>query len=149
MIIASLLATVLAVPAAADKPAAACQTNAMTSDWGKITFGLFLTPYTIPESAPRTATLRFKGCKMDDASQEFRSYTSDDGVYRVVALTNANETDGATTLVLIYNGKGVRLGAWAHRKVFYKGVGIDNVAIPDGPVTNVFVLPEGAILPPR
>ena len=139
MIIAALLAAVLAVPASAQ--VAVCQTNEMTTAWEKITFGLWLSDYTIPEDGLRTAKLSYKGCSVDAKGQEVRSFVSEDGAYAVTALTNAGGDNGATTLVLKRGGKGVTLGTWGHHKVFYKGVGIDKVAGPGGPVKNVFVIP--------
>jgi hypothetical protein len=113
----------------------------MTSAWEKVTFGLWLSDYTIPEDALRTAKLSYKGCSVDAEGQEIRSFVSEDGAYAVTALTNGGGDNGATTLVLKRGGKGVQLGTWGHHKVFYKGVGIDKVAVPGGPVKNVFVIP--------
>lgn len=139
MIIASLLAAVLSVSASAQVPA--CQSNEMTSAWEKVTFGLWLSDYTIPEDSMRTAKLSYKGCSVGAEGQEVRSFVSEDGTYAVTALTNAGGDNGATTLVLNRGGKGVQLGTWGHHKVFYKGVGIDRVSVPGGPVKNVFVIP--------
>lgn len=139
MIIAALLTAVLAMPASAQ--VSACQANEMTLAWEKITFGLWLSDYTIPEDALRTAKLSYKGCSVDTKGQEIRSFASEDGAYAVTALTNAGGDNGATTLVLNRGGEGVTLGTWGHHKVFYKGVGIDKVSVPGGPVKNVFVIP--------
>ena len=139
MIIAALLAAVLSVPASAQ--ISVCQSTEMTSAWEKVTFGLWLSDYTIPEAALRTAKLSYKGCSVDATGQETRSFVSEDGAYAVAALTNPGGDNGATTLVLNRGGRGVTLGTWGHHKVFYKGVGIDKVAIPGGPVKNVFVIP--------
>lgn len=142
MIIAALLAAVLSVPASAQ--VAACQRNEMTSAWEKITLGLWLSDYTIPDNA-RTADLKYKGCSVDREGQENRSYVSADGVFTVVAITDAGGDSGATTLILRRGGEGVNLGTWGHHKVFYKGVGIDKVTVPYGGgssvVKNVFVIP--------
>lgn len=151
MIIASLLAAVLSMPASA-QPMPVCKSNEMTAAWEKITLGLWLSDYTIPDSSPRTATLRYKGCSVGDEGEESRSYASDDGVFTVTAFTNMGGENGATTLTLYRAGASVRLGTWAHRKVFYKGVGVDKVAIPNGGgaevVKNVFVIPEDAVVKP-
>jgi len=142
MIIAALLAAVLSVPASAQ--VAACQRNEMTSAWEKITFGLWLSDYTVPDAA-RTADLAYKGCSVSHNGQEGRKFVSADGLFTVVALTDAGGDNGATTLVLFRDGEGVNLGTWGHHKVFYKGVGIDKVSVPNGGgstiVKNVFVIP--------
>lgn len=142
MIIAALLAAVLSVPASAQP--AACQRNEMTSAWEKITFGLWLSDYTVPDDA-RTADLKYKGCSVSQFGQEGRKYVSADGRFTVVALTDAGGDNGATTLVLLRDGASVNLGTWGHHKVFYKGVGIDKVSVPNGDrgavVKNVFVIP--------
>jgi hypothetical protein len=141
MIIAALLAAVLTVPASAQ--VVVCQRNEMTAAWEKITFGLWLSDYTVPESGTRVGDLKYKGC-VADAAGETRTYSSEDGTFTVTALTNAGGDNGATTLVLSRGGAGVTLGTWGHHKVFYKGVGIDKAAIPNGGrplVKNVFVIP--------
>lgn len=142
MIIAALLAAVLSVPASAQT--AACQRNEMTSAWEKITFGLWLSDYTVPDAA-RTADLKYAGCSVDGEGQENRTYASEDGAFTVTAVTNAGGDNGATTLILRRGGDGVNLGIWGHHKVFYKGVGIDKVTVPNGGgrtvVKNVFVIP--------
>ncbi len=85
-------------------------------------------------------------------AEESRFYTSDDGVFSVSAFTNMGGANGATTLTLSRDSEWVRLGTWAHHKVFYKGVGIDQVAVPNGGgrtvVKNVFVIPEDAVIKP-
>lgn len=139
MIIAALLAAVLSVPASAQ--VTVCQTNEMTTAWEKVTFGLWLSDYTVPEDGMRTAKLSYKGCSVDNAGEEVRSFVSEDGSYTLTALTNSGGDNGATTLVLNRGGKGVTLGTWGHHKVFYKGVGIDKVAVPGVAVKNVFVIP--------
>ena len=88
MIIASLLAAVLAMPASAQTRMPVCKSNEMTSAWEKITLGLWLSDYTIPDSSPRTATLRYKGCSVGDEGEESRTYASDDGEFTVTAFTN-------------------------------------------------------------
>ena len=142
MIIAALLAAVLSVPASAQ--VAVCQRNEMTSAWEKITFGLWLSDYTVPDDA-RTADLKYKGCSVSPFGQEGRTYASADGLFSVIALTNSGGENGATTLVLFRDGQSVNLGTWGHHKVFYKGVGIDKVTVPNGGrstlVKNVFVIP--------
>lgn len=149
MIIAALLAAVLSVPASAQ--VTVCQSNEMTSEWEKITFALWLTDYTIPDSSPRTATLHYKGCSVNGEGNENRFYLSET-LDTIMASTNPGGENGATTLFLIHNGGWVNLGTWAHRKVFYKGVGIDKVAVPNGGGTtvikNVFVIPEDAVIKP-
>ncbi|MBI5246405.1 MAG: hypothetical protein HY923_04440 [Elusimicrobia bacterium] len=148
MIMTALLAAVLAAPASAQ--VLECKTNEMTSAWEKISFALWLTDYTIPDSSPRTATLVYKGCSMGDEGEESRSYVSADGNFIVTAFTNHGGDNGATTLTLYRGARWARLGTWAHHKVFYKGVGIDKVAVPNGGdstiVKNVFVIPEGAVI---
>ena len=143
MIIATVLAAVLSVSASAQTQA--CRSNEMTSAWETITFGLWISDYTIPEDATRAARLAYRGCSVDGAGQESRSFVSEDGAYAVTALTNSGGDNGATTLVLWRGGERVALGTWGHHKVFYKGVGIDKVAVPNGAggvmVKNVFVIP--------
>lgn len=150
MIVSLLAALLLSVPASAQ--VTVCKANEMTAAWEKITLVLWLTDYTIPDSSPRTATLSYKGCSMGDEGEESRSYASDDGVFAVTAFTNFGGANGATTLTLSRSGERVLLGTWAHRKVFYKGVGIDKVAVPNGGgatvVKNVFVIPEDAVIKP-
>ena len=148
MIITALLSVVLAAPVSADP--LVCQSNEMTASWENISFALWLTDYTIPDSSPRTATLTYKGCSKGDEGEESRSYTSADGLYTVTAFTNHGGDNGATTLTLYRTDKWARLGTWAHHKVFYKGVGIDKVAVPNGGdttiVKNVFIIPEDAVI---
>lgn len=143
MIIASLLAAVLSVSASAQTQA--CRSNEMTSAWETITFGLWISDYTIPEDATRAANLVYKGCSVNGAGEESRTFSSADGTFAVTALTNSGGDNGATTLVLSRGGARVALGTWGHHKVFYKGVGIDKVAVPNGAggamVKNVFVIP--------
>ena len=142
MIIAALLAAVLSVPASAQT--AACQRNEMTSAWEKITFGLWLSDYTVPDDA-RTATLSYIGCSVLSDGTEARFYRSEDRAFTLSAFTNAGGENGATTLALTRRAEKVTLGTWGHHKVFYKGVGIDKVAVPNGNdqtvVKNVFVIP--------
>ena len=148
MIITALLSVVLAAPASAQ--VFECKTNEMTAAWEKISFALWLTDYTIPDSSPRTATLTYKGCSKGDEGEESRSYVSADGSFTVTAFTNHGGDNGATTLTLYRGAQWARLGAWGHHKVFYKGVGIDKVAVPNGGdttiVKNVFVIPEAAVI---
>ena len=143
MIIASLLAAVLSVSASAQVPA--CQSNEMTSAWEKITFGLWLSDYTVPEDSMRTATLGYIGCSALSDGTEVRFYRSADRNFTLSAFTNAGGENGATTLALTRRAEKVTLGTWGHHKVFYKGVGIDKVAVPNGNdqtvVKNVFVIP--------
>ena len=150
MMIAPLLAALLSMPVSAQ--VTACKPNEMTAAWEKISFALWLTDYTIPDSSPRTATLAYKGCSMGDEGEESRSYASEDGLFTVTAFTSRGGANGATTLTLYRGSEWVRLGTWAHQKVFYKGVGIDKAAVPNGNgttiVKNVFVIPEGAVVKP-
>jgi hypothetical protein len=150
MIMTALLAAVLAVPSSAQVPS--CVENEMTSEWAKISFALWLTDYTIPDSSPRAATLTYKGCSKGDEGEESRSYVSEDGQFTVTAVTNHGGDNGATTLTLYRGAQWVRLGTWGHHKVFYKGVGIDKVSVPNGGdstvVKNVFVIPTGAVVKP-
>jgi len=149
MIIASLLAAMLSVPAAAQQ---ACVSNEMTSAWEQVTFGLWLSDYTIPDSSPRTAVLRYNGCSVAADKTEVRSFASQDSLYSVLALTSSGGDNGATTLTLVRDGASVNLGMWGHHKVFYKGVGIDKVAVPNGAgrttVKNVFVIPVARVVKP-
>jgi hypothetical protein len=124
----------------------------MTSAWEKISFALWITDYTIPDSSPRAATLSYQGCSKGDEGEESRSYVSEDGHYTVTAFTNHGGDNGATTLTLYRDGQFVRLGTWGHHKVFYRGVGIDKVSVPNGNGTtvskNVFVIPVDAVVKP-
>lgn len=150
MIIASLLAAALSVSASAQ--AQACRSNEMTTAWESITFGLWLSDYTIPDDAARAASLTYKGCSAGADGMETRTFASADGSYAVLAVTDAGGDSGATTLTLSRRGERVELGTWGHHKVFYKGVGIDKVAVPNGAggaiVKNVFVLPVYPSLKP-
>lgn len=150
MIVLLLAALLLSAPASAQSPA--CRTNEMTSAWEKITLALWLTDYTIPDSSPRTATLRYLGCSVLGDGEEGRFYRSDDRNFIVAAYTNAGGENGATRLALSRRAEWVDLGTWSHHKVFYKGVGIDKVAVPNGDgrtvVKNVFVIPEDAVIKP-
>ncbi|PIR16159.1 MAG: hypothetical protein COV48_10440 [Elusimicrobia bacterium CG11_big_fil_rev_8_21_14_0_20_64_6] len=142
--IASLLAALLlSVPASAQ--VRACQTNEMTAAWKNVAFGLWLSDYTVPDDASRVATLRYKGCMADAEGMESRAYTSEDGSLTVIARTSAGGDDGATSLILTRGGAQAELGTWGHHKVFYKGVGIDQVSVLYGGsstrVKNVFVIP--------
>lgn len=143
MIIAPLLAVLLSVSASAQTQA--CRSNEMTAAWEKINFGVWVTDYTIPDSAPRAATVSYQGCSAGENGVESRTFAGADGQFTVVALTNAGGDNGATTLVLRRGTQWVTLGTWGHHKVFYKGVGIDKVAVPNGNdstvVKNVFVIP--------
>ena len=150
MIFSLLAALLLSVPASAQ--VSVCKTNEMTAAWEKITFVLWLTDYTIPDSSPRTATLHYAGCSAGGEGTESRVYAGEDGVFTVTALTNMGGENGATTLILTRGGKRVNLGTWGHHKVFYRGVGIDKVPVPNGGdsvvVKNVFVIPEDAVVKP-
>jgi len=142
MIIAPLLAVLLSVSASAQT--SACRSNEMTAAWEKINFGVWVTDYTIPDSSPRVATLAYQGCSAENGV-ESRTFAGADGQFTVVALTNGGGDNGATTLLLRRGPQWVTLGTWGHHKVFYKGVGIDKVAVPNGNestvVKNVFVIP--------
>ena len=150
MIIVALLAAALAAPVSAQP--VACQSNEMTAAWEKITFGLWLTPYTIPDSTPRTATLTYKGCSVGADDQEYRTFTSVEGTYALSFRTNGGGADGATTVSLTRGSYASTLGTWGHHKVFYKGVGVDKVNVPtEGGRTfntNVFVIPVDLGLKP-
>lgn len=143
MIFASLLAAALSLTASAQ--ASDCRSNEMTSAWEKVTFGLWLSDYTVPEDSTRTATLAYIGCTALSDGTEARFYRSEDRAFTLSAFTNAGGENGATTLALTRRAEKVELGTWGHHKVFYKGVGIDKVAVPNGNgrtvVKNVFVLP--------
>ncbi|MDD5302695.1 MAG: hypothetical protein PHS14_06245 [Elusimicrobia bacterium] len=143
MIIATLLAAVLSMPASAQ--VAVCQSNEMTSAWEKVTFGLWLSDYTVPDDSARTATLSYIGCSVLSDGTEVRFYRSEDRAFTLSASTNAGGENGATTLGLTRRAEKVTLGTWGHHKVFYKGVGIDKVSVPNGGdstvVKNVFVIP--------
>lgn len=157
MIVSSLLAVLLAVPAAAQVQV--CADNEMTREWEKISFALWLTDYTIPDSSPRTATLSYQRCFADsERGQETRFFVSADGKIGVVATTSLGGSDGATYLTLVTkNGNNgltnsAQLGVWSHHKVYYKGIGVDKAKIQDWRdggrelVTNVFVIPTGAVI---
>jgi len=153
MMIAPLLAAILSV-SAVSAHAAPCESNEMTVAWEKINFALWLTDYTIPDSSPRTATLSYQGCWAGDGAErlENRSFASADGVFVITAVMTPGGSDGAGTLLLRRNGETAHLGTWGFHKIFYKGVGIDKVSVPNGNgrmvVKNVFVIPEGAVVKP-
>jgi hypothetical protein len=157
MIVSTLLAALLAVPASAQP--VACVENEMTREWEKISFALWLTDYTIPDSSPRTATLSYKNCFADEErGQETRFFVSEDGSIGVVATTSLGGQDGATYLTLVTkNGNNgltnsAQLGVWGHHRVYYRGVGVDKAKIQDWRyggreiVKNVFVIPTGAVI---
>lgn len=143
MIIAPLLAVLLSASASAQTPA--CQSNEMTQGWEKVTYGLWLTPYTIPDSTPRTATLKYQGCVVDANGLENRSFVSAEGGYAIVARTDAGGNSGATTLILKNGAGSVELGTWGHHRAMYRPVGVDKVNVPTGNGgvmnTNVFFIP--------
>ncbi len=149
MIIAPLLAALLSVSASAQT--SSCLSNEMTVEWEKINFALTLSDYTIPDSTPRAGTLSYRGCSASEG-RESRTWASADGRYVVTALTSAGGQDGATSLVLSREGESAPLGTWGHHKVFYKGVGIDKVSVPNGNgrtvIKNVFVIPESTVVKP-
>lgn len=149
MIIAALLAAALAAPVSAQT--VACQSNEMTAAWEKITFGLWLTPYTNPDDSARTSTLTYKGCTVGADGLESRSFSGAEG-YTIVARTNAGGDNGATTLFLKNGAGSVELGTWGHHKAFYKGVGVDKVNVPSANGgnlnTNVFFIPVDLGLKP-
>ena len=84
--------------------------------------------------------------------------TSSPGIRGVVATTSLGGSDGATYLTLVTkNGNNgltnsAQLGVWSHHKVYYKGIGVDKAKIQDWRdggrelVTNVFVIPTGAVI---
>lgn len=140
MIVPLLAALLLAAPASAQ--VRACQSNDMTAAWETVSLGLWLSDYTVPDEASRVATLTYAGCSVSAKGEEVRLFSGADGRYAVSAVTDAGGANGATTLRLGRDGAQVVLGTWGHHKVFYRGVGIDRVAVPGGRGTkNVFVIP--------
>lgn len=167
MIAPLLLAALLSSPVrAADKIAAPCAQDDMSRGWQATTFALWLMDGTDPDAQPRTATLRFKKCEHIDeylgeptSPRDARWFVSDDGTIGVIATVDEAQPDATyLTLVTLNGGSGLtnsaQLGVWAHRKVWFKGVGIDAASITDWRaggktiVKNVFVLPEAAVVKP-
>lgn len=158
--VASLIAVLLlSAPVLADQIATPCPQDAMTREWQAKTFGLWLTDGTNPDATQRTATLKFKSCNRriealgeSTAAQDARLFVSEDGSIGVIATVG--ESDDATTwLTLVTRNAGgglavsSQLGAFAHHRVYEKGVGVDQVKIwdwRDGGKTiikNVFLVP--------
>jgi hypothetical protein len=164
--IVSLLAALLALPAAAqvvDVPAP-CPQDAMTQEWQTKSFALWLIDGTNPDAAPRTATLKFKNCVRQTeylgerhTPQDARWFVSEDGKIGVIATVLENELD-ATYITIVTSNNGslttsAQLGAYAHRKIYFKGIGADKVTIQDWRdgrtvVKNVFLIPTDAIVKP-
>ena len=167
MIIASLLAAaLLAAPAQAAQIDNPCPQDAMSSDWQSKTLVLWLTDGTNPDASPRTATLKFKSCTRRTETlgepmtpQDERYFVSEDGSIGVIA-TVTEKDPGATWLTLVTRNGGngltnsAQLGAFAHHRVYYKGVGFDQVRIQDWRdggrmiVKNIFLLPSDNVLKP-
>ncbi len=166
MILSLLAAVLLSAPAHALNVDLPCPQDAMTRDWQSKTLVLWLTDGTNPDAAPRTATLKFKSCSRRTETlgepmtpQDERTFISDDGSIGVIATVS--ETDPAATwltLVTRNGGNGLtnsaQLGVFAHHRVYYRGVGFDQVKIQDwrdggrAIVKNVFLIPEGAVIKP-
>lgn len=164
MIAPLLAAALLTSPAfAAEKIPTPCAQDDMSREWQSKSFVLWLANGTNPDAEPRTATLSFKKCEHVEeiygepiSPRDERWYVSDDGSIGVIATADDSQP-GATylTLVIARNGaltNAAQLGAWAHRKVFFKGVGVDKVSITDWRsngaviVKNVFVIPSDAVI---
>ena len=120
----------------------------MTAAWETVSLGLWLSDYTVPDDATRVATLTYAGCSVSAKGEEVRVFSSANARYAVSAVTDAGGANGATTLSLKRDGAQVVLGTWGHHKVYYRGVGIDRVAVPGGRNTkNVFVIPVDSAKP--
>jgi hypothetical protein len=157
MINALFAALLLAGPAAA---APVCRTDPMRAEWQTKNFGLWLTDYTIPESSPRTATLHYVGCEVVTSMygepiepREERKFLSEDGTIGIIASTD--DSDPAATWLTLVTGspeRGVynsaQLGAFSHHRVYFKGVGVDQVKFHDNRgrgadlVKNIILIPE-------
>jgi hypothetical protein len=128
----------------------------MREEWQSISFGLWLTDSNNPDDSPRTATLRYSSCQVV-GQEERRTFLSEYDDMGVVASVNSSDPQ-ATTLTLVTRAAGgalresAPLGSYAHRRVYFKGVGIDSVDFRDWSnggnayVKNVFVIPEGAVI---
>lgn len=166
MIVSLLAAALLALPAAAQvQTPLPCPQDAMTSEWQTKSFALWLTDGTNPDAAPRTATLKFSKCVRQTeylgerhTPQDVRWFLSEDGKIGVIATVVENEAD-ATYITLVTSNNGsltnsAQLGAYAHRRVYFKGIGADKVAIQDWRdggrtiVKNVFLIPTDAVVKP-
>lgn len=163
--IVSLLAAVLALPAAAQTVSIPCPQDAMTREWQAKSFALWLTEGVNPDAVPRTATLKFSKCVRQNehlgerhAPQDVRWFVSEDGKIGVIATVTESEPD-ATWITIVTAGDGAltnsaQLGAYAHRKVYFKGIGADKVSIQDWRdggrtiVKNVFLIPTDAVVKP-
>lgn len=166
MILSLLAAALLAAPASAVPIDLPCPQDAMTIDWQAKTLVLWLTDGTNPDAAPRTATLKFAGCTRRTETlgepmtpQDERRYVSEDGSIGVIATVS--EADGAATWLTLVTRNGAngltnsaQLGAFAHHRVYYKGVGFDQVRIQDWRaggrtiVKNIFLIPADAVIKP-
>ncbi len=158
------LAAALMLTAAPAKAQPACVSNEMTAAWEKISFALWITDYTIPDSSPRAATLKFQKCERREETlgekmtpQDVRWYVSEDGSIGVLATVGDDEP-GATWLTLVTRNGGngltnsAQLGAFAHQRVYWRGLGWDKVSIQDWRdsgrtiVKNVFLIPTDAVI---
>jgi hypothetical protein len=166
MIVSLLVAALFAAPVHAAQIAVPCPQDAMTLDWQSKTLVLWLTDGTNPDAAPRTATLKFKSCTRQTETlgepmtpQDARYFVSDDGSIGVIATVS--ESDNAATWLTLVTRNGAngltssaQLGAFAHHRVYYRGVGFDQVRIQDWRdggktiVKNIFLIPEDAVIKP-
>ncbi len=96
-------------------------------------FALWVTPGTNPDAVPCAAMLHMASCAAS-AAGETRLYASPDGAYTAI-LTSA--LDGAVTVSLQLVGASgvghgaVELAVFNTHRVFYRGVGADQVQVQD------------------
>lgn len=166
MIVSLLAALLLSAPLHAAPIDLPCPQDAMTRDWQSKTLVLWLTDGKNPDAAPRTATLTFKSCSRRTENlgepmtpQDERYFVSEDGSIGVIA-TVTEKDPGATWLTLVTrNGNNgltnsAQLGVFGHHRVYYKGLGFDQVKIQDWRdggrtiVKNIFLLPADNVLKP-
>ena len=164
MILPLLAAALLAGPVSAQE--LPCPQDAMTREWQSKTFVLWLANGTNPDAEPRVATLKFKKCVRAAeylgepiTPQDARWFVSEDGKIGVIATVTDGEPDATWLTLVTSNGvngmtSSAQLGAFAHRKVYFKGIGADKVSIQDWRdngrviVKNVFVIPQDAVIKP-
>lgn len=135
----------------------------MNSEWESKIFGLWINDgYINPDVLPRTATLSYKGCARyigrDGIATEERQFIDASGTIGVMIAAYVGDDASSVALFKLcgqpakYCG-GASLETRAHRLVYWKGFGMNQVRIKEDSdrretVKDVMLLPEGAILKP-
>lgn len=166
MIFSLLAALLMSAPlhaAPADLP---CAQDEMTRAWESKSLALWLTDASNPDAVTRTATLRFKSCTHRTETlgepmtpQDERYFVSEDGSIGVIATVTEKDPDATWLTLVMRNGasgltNSAQLGVFGHHRVYYKGVGFDQVKIQDWRiggrtiVKNIFLLPWDSAINP-